>query len=226
MTMVGLCLLAYLAGSIPFGYLFVRAATGREVQTHGSHGTGAINAARVAGPWIGLATLAADAGKAAAVVLAAATAHRDVVTAAAAFLAVAGHVSSPWFAVSRRARAESKGVACALGVMLGLAGAGVLPWPPALLPLGLWLLGLVAPRLVTGRWYWVSPVTMGAALFIPVAVSLARPPAPYLVLSAAMAALILAKHKGNIARLRAGTEPRWGEKIALAEPARGGGAAP
>ncbi len=222
MGTVSICLLAYLVGSIPFGYLFVRAATGREVQAYGSHGTGAINAARVAGPWVGLATLAADAGKAVALVLWTAAARSDAVVAAAALLVVAGHISSPWLLLRPGARAQSKGVACALGVMLGLAQTAVLPWHLALLPLGVWVLGLLAPRLLTGRWYWASAATMTATLTIPLAVWLAHPPAPYLMLAAALAALILAKHKGNIARLRAGTEPCWGEKISLV----GGGGAP
>jgi acyl phosphate:glycerol-3-phosphate acyltransferase len=216
MGAVTICALAYLIGSVPFGYLLVTAATGQDLRGYGSGSTGAINASRVAGPWVGLVTLAADVAKAVAAVLAAATTRRPVVIAAAALSVVVGHVYSAWFLVRGGRRSESKGVACALGVMIGLARTSVLPWHLALLPLGVWLFALLVPRAVTGRWYWVSPATMLAALVLPLAVWLAHPLPLYLALSVMMAGLILIRHKGNLQRLRAGTEPRWGERVALA----------
>lgn len=103
-------------------------------------------------------------------------------------------------------------MACALGILIALALLGLLPWALALAPLGVWVLGLVGPRLVTGRWFWISPATMGASLVIPFAVHAAHPATAYQVLSVAMVALILERHKNNLRRLLAGTEPRLGER--------------
>jgi glycerol-3-phosphate acyltransferase PlsY len=215
MVTAGALLLAYLVGSIPSGYLLVRVAKGLDVRRYGSHNVGAINVVRVGGPWLGLATLCADVGKAAAVVFVTkALALPTSVVAAAAFLVLAGHAYSIWFLLREGQFAEGKSVACALGVMLGLGGIGALPWHLALAPLGVWSFGLLAPRLVTGRWWWISPATMLATTAMPVAVWVAHPGSPYLVLSGAMAALILVRHKNNIKRLLSGTEPRLGERLA------------
>jgi acyl-phosphate glycerol 3-phosphate acyltransferase len=213
MMTAGVLVLAYLVGSIPFGYLLVRVVKGLDVREYGSQSIGATNVARVGGVWLGLATLAADVGKATGTVL---VAHRvgmsAAVVAAAAFLVMVGHAYSLWFVLCHGRFAEGKSVACALGVMIGLARIGVLPWQVALAPLALWAVGLLAPRVLTGRWYWISPVTMVASACIPAAVWAAHPPRPYLILSAAMAALILVRHRNNIRRLIAGTEPRLGER--------------
>ena len=216
MLTFGLLVFAYLLGSIPFGYLLVRAVKGLDVRSYGSHNLGAINVARVGGIPLGIATLLADVGKAAAVVLVAhALAMPAGIIAAAAFLVMVGHAYSLWFLIHDGRFAEGKSVACALGVMVGLACISILPWRLALAPLALWLLGLLAPRLLAGRWLWISPVTMVASACIPVAVWAAHPPRPYLILSLAMAALILVRHRHNIRRLIAGTEPRLGERTAL-----------
>jgi len=223
MVTAGVLLLAYLVGSIPSGYLLVRAARGLDVRRYGSHNIGAINVVRVGGPWLGLATLCADVGKAAVVVFVTrALALPAGVIAAAAFLVMAGHAYSIWFLLREGRCAEGKSVACALGVMLGLAGIDALPWHLALAPLGVWAFALVGPRLVSGRWWYISPATMLATTAMPVAVWAAHPASPYLILAVAMAALILARHKHNIARLLSGTEPRLGERLAYA----GGGARP
>jgi glycerol-3-phosphate acyltransferase PlsY len=213
MTSAGLLLLAYLVGSIPFGYLLVRGIKGTDVRAYGSHNTGAINVARVGGIWLGLVTLLADAGKAAAVVIGLHTLGMPATTiAVAAFLVMLGHSYSVWFLIRERRFAEGKSVACALGVMAGLARNGILSWGLALAPLGLWVLGLLAPRVLAGRWYRISPVTMAVSACLPVFMWAANPPEPYLILSVAMAGLILLRHKNNIRRLIAGTEPRLGER--------------
>jgi glycerol-3-phosphate acyltransferase PlsY len=215
MMTAGVLLLAYLVGSIPFGYLLVRVAKGLDVRAYGSHNLGAINVARVGGIWLGLATLCADVGKAIAVVLILhGLAMPATAIAAAAFLVMLGHAYSLWFLIRDRRFAEGKSVACALGIMIGLARLSILPWRLALAPLGLWVVGLVAPRVLAGRWYWISPVTMLASACIPAAMWAAHPPRPYLILSVAMAALILVRHRNNIRRLVAGTEPRLGERRA------------
>jgi len=213
-----LLLLAYLVGSVPSGYVLVRLVRGCDVRGYGSHSSGAINVARVGGIGLGLATLAADVGKAMLVVVVLhELARPDSTVAAAAILVMVGHAWSVWLLIYDGRLAEGKSVACALGVMVGLAAVGVLPWGLALAPLGLWVVGLVTPRALTGRWYCISPVTMLASASIPVVVWAARSPAPYFVLSLSMAGLILIRHKNNIRRLIAGTEPRLGERLPEAE---------
>jgi glycerol-3-phosphate acyltransferase PlsY len=214
MTAAALLAAAYLVGSIPSGYWLVRACTGRDVRAYGSHNIGAINVTRVGGPWLGLATLGADMGKAGAVVIAGAALGVPAwAIAGAAFLVMLGHAFSFWLLLRERRISEGKSVASALGVLLALAGIGVLAWPWALLPLGVWTGGLLLPRLVTGHWCCISPATMTAAASIPVAMWAAHPALPYLWLGLAMAGLILARHKGNIQRLRAGAEPRLGRRL-------------
>jgi len=213
-TTVALLLLAYLVGSVPFGYLLVRATKGLDVRNYGSRSVGAINVIRVGGIWLGVMTLVADVGKALGIVLVAARiAPSPGAVAAAAFLVMVGHAYAPWFLLRERRFSGGKSVACALGVLLALAHVGVLPWRLALAPLAVWLVGILAPRLLTGRWYWISPATMLASACVPLAVWAAQPGRAYLLLSVGMAALVLVKHKDNIKRLRAGTEPRLGERL-------------
>lgn len=215
-TTSSLCLLAYLVGSIPSGYLLVRATCQRDVRDYGSHNVGAINVFRVGGLWPGLVTLLADMGKALGIVLLAGTVAPSVWTiACAAFLVMVGHAYSAWFLLQERRFSEGKSVACALGVLLGLVILGALPWWAVVAPVAVWVTGLLGPRLLTGRWYWISPATMAATVSIPLAVWAAHPATAYFSLSVGMAVLILLRHPNNIRRLLAGTEPRLGEPLSL-----------
>jgi len=210
--------LAYLVGSIPSGYLLVRARRGLDVRDYGSHNVGAINVIRVGGVGLGLGTLFADLGQALGLVLlAAAVAPSPGIVASAAFLVLVGHAYSVWFWLRERRFSEGKSVASSLGVLIGLAVLGAWPWWVAAVPVGVWRVGLIGPRLVTGRWFWISPATMAATLSVPLAVWAARPAAPYLALSVALAGLILVRHQNNIRRLCAGTEPRLGERQPMAD---------
>jgi glycerol-3-phosphate acyltransferase PlsY len=212
LALVALVLLAYLIGSIPSGYLLVRAGRGLDVRRYGSHSIGAINVCRVGGRWLGLATLGADAGKAlGVVVLISACTGSPAAIATGALAVMLGHAYSLWLLVWERRFSEGKGVACALGILVGLAGLGVLRWWLAAAPVLLWLAALFAPRMLTGRWPRISPATMLAALSIPLVMWSAHPGRPYLLLSLGMATLILIRHRNNIKRLLAGTEPRLGD---------------
>jgi len=214
LALIALVLLAYLIGSIPSGYLLVRAGRGLDVRRYGSRSIGAINVCRVGGRWLGLATLAADVGKAlGVVVLMAACIGSPVAIAAGALAVMLGHAYSLWLLVWERRISEGKAVACALGILVGLASLGVLRWWLAAAPVLLWLAALLAPRMLTGRWPCISPATMLAAASIPVVMWSAHPGKPYLLLSLGMATLILVRHKNNIKRLLAGTEPRLGEPV-------------
>lgn len=208
------CLLAYLVGSVPSGYLLIRAIRKVDVREYGSHSIGAINVCRVGGLWLGVGTLLADAGKALAVVLLArALALSPWAIAAASFLVMAGHAYSVWLFLAEGRFSEGKSVACALGVLLGLSLLRAVPWYVAVVPVSVWLSSLIGPRLLTGRWSYISPATMAATVSLPLAAFLAQAGAAYLGLSAAMAVLILVRHRNNVRRLLAGVEPRLGDRL-------------
>ncbi len=194
---------AYLLGSIPFGYLVVRARGGGDVRETGSGGTGATNVTRRAGRGAGVLTLALDALKGAAAVLFA----RMVLTegadeawwvAAAAVAAVAGHVFPVWLGFR-----GGKGVATGLGVFAVLA------------PLAL---ACALPVFVLVVWAtrYVSLGSIAAAALMPLAVwalgargARAEELTPVLTASALGGALIIFMHRANIGRLLRGEESRF-----------------
>lgn len=115
--------IAYLLGSIPFGYLIVRATAGADIRETGSGGTGATNVTRRAGRWAGILTLLLDAAKGAAAVLVAEWLLADIPNnglwiAEAGVTAVIGHCFPAWLGFR-----GGKGVATALGVFAVLG-----PW--------------------------------------------------------------------------------------------------
>jgi len=194
--------LAYLLGSIPFGYLLVRLSGGGDVRETGSGGTGATNVTRRAGKGAGVLTLLLDALKGVAAVLVArvllgARPGADWWVCAAAVAAVLGHVFPVWLGFR-----GGKGVATGLGVFLVLA-----PIATAC--------ALVVFVVVVWLWRYVSLGSITAAAVLPVAVwSLGalgvsdRMPAPVLFVALAGAALIIFMHRANVGRLLAGTESR------------------
>jgi acyl phosphate:glycerol-3-phosphate acyltransferase len=191
--------LAYLLGSVPFGYLLVRLRGGGDVRETGSGGTGATNVTRRAGRAAGLLTLALDALKGAAAVLLARWLLAEDFgvnwwVAAAALLAVVGHVFPVWLSFR-----GGKGVATGLGVFLSLAPLAAL---------------CVLPLFVAVVWAtrYVSLGSITAAAFMPLSVWLsgrdgqAARLAPLLAAASAGAALIIYTHRANITRLRRGEE--------------------
>lgn len=194
--------LAYLLGSIPFGYLLVRLSGGGDVRETGSGGTGATNVTRRAGRGAGLLTLLLDALKGIAAVLFArlllgAGPGADWWTCAAAVTAVLGHVFPVWLGFR-----GGKGVATGLGVFLVLA------------PLAT-LCALVVFVAVVRLWRYVSLGSITAAAALPLAVWALgalgindRIDAPVLVVAALGAALIVFMHRANIGRLLRGQESK------------------
>jgi len=188
--------LSFLLGSLPTGVLLAR-LRGVDPRAAGSGNVGATNVARTAGRLLGLATLALDGAKGA---LAVFLAERAALAAggaplawgaSAAVAAVLGHAYSP--ALGFRG---GKGVATSLGALAALAPI-VLAAP------------LAAFALVFAPSRRVSAGSVAAALAaLPGAAAVAEPP-PVLAATAALSALILVRHRENIARLRAGTEPRF-----------------
>ena len=192
-------IIAYLIGSIPFGYLIVRSKGGGDIRETGSGGTGATNVTRRAGKAAGVITLALDALKGSVAVLLAQTLADgpDVnwTVAAAAIATIVGHIFPVWL----RFRG-GKGVATGVGVFLILA-------PVALLCAGVLFIAIVSLT------RYVSLGSITAAATIPIFVWLqtvfVEPVAdltPLLTAAVIGALLILFAHRGNIGRLARGTE--------------------
>jgi glycerol-3-phosphate acyltransferase PlsY len=184
----------YLLGSIPFGYLLVRAFRGADVRTTGSGNIGATNVARTS-PILGLLTLVFDVLKGIAAVGLALTMFPGNRTVAfvAASAAISGHVFPVWL----RFRG-GKGVATGLGSF-------VLLTPKAI------LLTLVVFVLMVATFRYVSLASVMAAASLPVFALLLREGSGsvQIVLVSLSSALIILKHRQNIRRLMGGTEPKF-----------------
>src|SRR5690242_14137553 len=206
MRAVVVVVVAYLIGSIPFGYLIVRMTGGGDVRETGSGGTGATNVSRRAGVAAGLLTLVLDAAKGAFAVLVAgvalshyrATINVRWVVAAAAVAVIAGHIFPVWLKFR-----GGKGVATAVGAFFMVA------------PFALLCASLVFV-LVVGLTRYVSLGSLTAAVLIPFFLWLQKwliqPTADIRApLTAAVvgALLIVFAHRGNIRRLVSGAEPKF-----------------
>jgi glycerol-3-phosphate acyltransferase PlsY len=192
MIELALTLAGYLLGSIPTGYLLGSLA-GVDVRKEGSGNVGATNVARVLGVGRGLLTLAIDVAKGWLAVFLARQLDVSLIwvllAGVAAFL---GHL----YPVFLRFRG-GKGVATALGIFLYLA-------PLATLVLvGIFALTVAASRIV-------SLASIVAALAAPVMFWWFETAPAAVALAGFIAAMIIWRHRSNIERLLAGTEPKFG----------------
>jgi glycerol-3-phosphate acyltransferase PlsY len=185
-------LLGYALGSIPFGLLLAKAAGKGDIREVGSGNIGATNVLRTGSKWLAAAVLLLDAGKG---FLAVWLAGRWLPEAAilAALGAVVGHCFPLWL----RFRG-GKGVATTLGACLGLA------WPIAAAYAAVWL-GMLAITRISSLSGLAAVVTAPVAAGFLVGKELAA-------VLAAIALIVAWQHRENLARLRAGTEPRVGKK--------------
>ncbi|MBA2604467.1 MAG: glycerol-3-phosphate 1-O-acyltransferase PlsY [Acidobacteria bacterium] len=184
--------LGYLAGSLPFAYLLARRA-GIDVRRAGSGNVGAANVLRTTGPWRGVVVMSLDVAKGVlAVVLATVTNAGATLTALAAAAAIVGHIYPVWLRFH-----GGKGVAVAAGVF-----AVLMPLATALAAT-LFLVIVMATR-------YVSLGSIAATVALPPAAWLTGEPAAVVAAAAGTGLLILFRHRGNIRRLRAGTERRMG----------------
>ena len=201
MTPLVVIIVAYLIGSIPFGYLIVRGKLGDDIRQSGSGGTGATNVSRRAGKAAGVFTLVLDALKGVIAVLIARALfagvgpYADWLAAAAGLAAIAGHIFPVWL----RFRG-GKGVATGVGVFFVLA-------PVALLCAGVLFVAIVALTRYVSLGSIIAAVTI--PLFVWLQAVFVEPVAdlrPLLAVSITGALLILFAHRGNIGRLARGTE--------------------
>ena len=190
--------LGYLLGSIPFGYLLVRVTGGGDIRFQGSGNIGATNVARTSGWAVGVATLLLDAAKGFAAVWLAErfTAGNARIMIYAGLAAILGHVFPVWLRFE-----GGKGVATALGVFLAIC------WPAIAAAVVLFLL-------VVAFWRYISLASISAAASLPLLVYLLyaprhAPPTAVSVSTLLAAIVVIIKHRDNIERLMAGTEPRF-----------------
>lgn len=203
MTRILVVIIAYLIGSIPFGYLIVRRKVGADVRETGSGGTGATNVSRRAGKAAGVFTLVLDAVKGSVAVIMARVLLGPSMTAewwiaAAAIATLIGHIFPVWLGFR-----GGKGVATGVGVFLILA-------PVALLCAGVLFIAIVSLT------RYVSLGSIIAAATIPLFVWLqsvfVEPVAdlrPLLLAAIVGASLIVFAHRANIGRLSRGTESQF-----------------
>lgn len=191
---------AYLLGSIPFGYLLVLIFHGEDVRKSGSGNIGATNVSRKS-PALGVLTLILDAVKGILAVQVAAMfsgfgagdARMLRLMAAAALLAVAGHMFPIWLKFR-----GGKGVATALGAFLRLAPLAV----------GVAVILFVMVVLLSRRISLGSIVTAACFPATVWTVGLSKDPAVLFLIGVA-SLLIIARHYQNILRLLSGEEPRF-----------------
>jgi len=187
--------LGYLAGSVPFAFLLAR-RRGVDLRRAGSGNVGAANVLRTNGVPDAVAAMCLDAAKGAvAVLVAQRLSDGPAAPVAGGLAAVIGHVYPVWLGFR-----GGKGVATAAGVFLVLApiavaGAG------AVFALAIWMTRYISVGSMAAA---VTLAVTAAALDVPTAVAAG---------AATSAVIIVYRHRGNLARLVAGTERRVGERV-------------
>jgi acyl phosphate:glycerol-3-phosphate acyltransferase len=187
--------LGYLIGSIAFGLLLARAMNLGDLRTIGSGNIGATNVLRTGNKTAAALTLLLDGAKGAVAVLLARFFAGEDAAQVAGLAAMIGHCYPVWLKFK-----GGKGVATFLGVILALA------WPAGLACCLAWLIGALVTRISSmGAIAAASTSTIflvilgyGSAFFLGVILTL----------------LIFWRHRENIKRIRAGTEPKIGAKKA------------
>jgi glycerol-3-phosphate acyltransferase PlsY len=193
-TLILTAICAYLLGSVPFGVVITRAMGLGDLRAIGSGNIGATNVLRTGNKGAALGTLLLDGGKGAVAVLAARAliGHEDAAQLAglAAFI---GHLFPVWLGFK-----GGKGVATFLGTMIALA------WPVGLACCAMWLVGLALSRISSVA----ALLSAGTSVIWLVVFDQGR----MLLLTGILTILIYVRHGANLARLKAGTEPKVGQK--------------
>ncbi|KPP86091.1 MAG: acyl-phosphate glycerol 3-phosphate acyltransferase [Rhodobacteraceae bacterium HLUCCO07] len=185
--------IGYLFGSVPFGLLLTRALKLGDLRKIGSGNIGATNVLRTGNKLAAALTLLLDGGKGAVAVLAGRTIAGEDAAQVAALFAFVGHCYPVWLEFR-----GGKGVATFLGILLALA------WPVGIAACLTWLATAVIARISSlsalvaagSSTIWMLVLGHGTAFFLGIALTL----------------LIYWRHRANISRLRAGTEPKIGQK--------------
>jgi glycerol-3-phosphate acyltransferase PlsY len=191
---VGLVVIGFLSGSIPFGFVLAKLFLGVDVRTVGSGNIGATNVARAGGKKMGIAVLVLDVAKAVVPMLAARAwfsggAGAETWVALVGLAAFLGHVFTPWLGFH-----GGKGVATALGVFLVLVPAAALA-------------GLAAFAIAYGATRMSSLGSLaGTATCAGVTIFAAGPRSAASWTAVVLALVIFLRHRDNIRRLVRGEE--------------------
>jgi len=191
-TLVIVGLIAYFLGAVPFGIVWARIFGLGDLRAIGSGNIGATNVLRTGNRPAAFLTLVCDAGKGAFAVLVARLAVGEDAAQVAALTAFLGHCFPVYLDFK-----GGKGVATFLGTLLALA-----------FPLG--IAACLTWLVVAAIFRFSSLAALAAALAAPLWAIWLRPDA--IVLCAALAVLILYRHKANIGRLMRREEPKIGKK--------------
>ena len=187
--------LGYLAGSIPFAFLVAR-RRGVDLRRSGSGNVGATNVLRTTGVTLAVTAMVLDAMKGAIAVLIAQRLTEGPATPVAAGLAaIIGHIYPVWLQFR-----GGKGVATAAGVF------GVLTPLALAIAAGVFVLAVFVTR-------YISVGSVAGALTLATAAVIDDPPTAVVAGAIVAALVIVHRHRGNLARLAAGTERRIGQRI-------------
>lgn len=193
-TLLLWAIVAYLAGSVPFGLVLTKAMGIGNLREIGSGNIGATNVLRTGSKKAAALTLLLDGAKGAVVVLIArAMGAGDDAVQLAALAAMIGHCYPVWLAFK-----GGKGVATFLGLMLALH------WPVGVGCCIAWLVGAALFRISSMG----AIVAASSSTFLLVFTGYGNA----LILGLVLTLLVFFRHRENIVRLRAGTEPKIGQK--------------
>ena len=202
-----LILIAYFLGSIPSGFLAGRWLENLDIREYGSGSTGATNVLRVLGAKAAIAVLLVDLFKGAIAVAIAKISGIQLSTLAlsedgvawlvivTALAAVVGHSKSVWLQFS-----GGKSVATSLGTLLVMTPAVALG-------------GVIAFGLTLALSRMVSLSSLLSAIAINILMLALNEPFPYVIFAACAAVYVIWRHRGNVERILAGTEPKIGQKV-------------
>lgn len=181
-------IVAFLIGSIPFGYVIGCIFYRTDIRTQGSGNIGAMNALRTMGKGGAIAVLLLDALKGFIPTLVASHCLGQICAAVVASAAILGHCYSPWLKWK-----GGKGVATSFGAIFGLS------WQAGLIAVGGWIVGAAIT-------HYSSVGSMLGSMLAPIALWFFTGSIAETAYGVFAAILIIFKHRDNISRIRAGTE--------------------
>jgi glycerol-3-phosphate acyltransferase PlsY len=182
----------YLLGSMPFGYWLVLLAKGEDVRTVGSGNIGATNVWRTYGKAYGIPIVVLDVAKGFVPALVGTLLVGELVGVLAGGAAMLGH----WRPLFLRFQKGGKTVATAGGTFFGIAPV------VGLVGVAIWIAVFLISR-------YASLASLATAVTIPFVALALGEPWPVVAFAAIAGVAVLVLHRGNIARLRAGTESRF-----------------